>query len=488
MYLGIDLGTSSIKCLLIDDNQKTIASSSHDFTISTPKSGWAEQDPSFWINGLSKCLNALNKNIDFKNILSISFSGQMHGATCLNDEGKIIRPSILWNDTRSFKECESMMNDNPDIMDITGNLAMPGFTAPKIAWMREHEPENFKAIHKILLPKDYLRFHLSNEYFSDMSDASGTYWLNVGERNWSKKLLDLCDLTEDNMPQLCEGTEQTGVVSKKIAETYGFDYGCKIIGGAGDNAAGALGLGLISEGEGSISLGTSGVIFTPTSKFKKNYHDATHSFCHCIPDTWHLMTVMLSCTSNINWFTDTFKISLEDLFKYFEKKFNSDLDNCPYYLPYLTGERTPINDPFIRGSFNNIGLQTKLDDMSYSLIEGISFGILDNYLSLEKANQNLDTLYVIGGGSQNDQWLEMIATLLQKKLILTKESSSMAAFGAARIALIGNNNSNLNEVLYKPTIVKTISPNSNKYETLSNRFMLWKKIYESNKSLAPSLN
>ena len=200
------------------------------------------------------------------------------------------------------------------------------------------------------------------------------------------------------------------------------------------------------------------------------------------------MTVMLSCTSNINWFTDTFKIKLEDLFKYFETKFDSNLDYCPYYLPYLTGERTPINDPFIRGSFTNIGLQTKLDDMSYSLIEGISFGIFDNYLSLEKANHNLDTLYVIGGGSQNDQWLEMIATLLQKKLILTEESSSMAAFGAARIALIGNNNSNLNEVLYKPSIVKTISPNSNKYEMLSNRFKLWKKIYESNKSLAPSFN
>ena len=200
------------------------------------------------------------------------------------------------------------------------------------------------------------------------------------------------------------------------------------------------------------------------------------------------MTVMLSCTSNINWFTETFKIKLEDLFTYFEKKFQSKLDNCPFYLPYLTGERTPINDPFIRGSFANIGLQTKLDDMSYSLIEGIAFGMFDNYLSLEKANQNLDTLYVIGGGSQNDKWLEMIATLIQKKLTITEDSSSMAAFGAARIALIGNNNSNLNEVISKPPIVKTISPDFDKYEILFKRFQLWKKIYETNKPLAPSLN
>ena len=195
MYLGIDLGTSSLKCLVIDDSQKVISSSFSDFDISTPKNGWAEQDPSLWIKGLSECLNTLNKEISLNKIQSISFSGQMHGATCLDKEERVIRPSILWNDTRSFNECESMMKKNPSIMDITGNLAMPGFTAPKIVWMKEHEPENFKSINKVLLPKDYLRFYLTNEYFSDMSDASGTYWMNVGERIWSKELLDLCELT-----------------------------------------------------------------------------------------------------------------------------------------------------------------------------------------------------------------------------------------------------------------------------------------------------
>jgi xylulokinase len=487
MYLGIDLGTSSTKCLVIDENQKILSSSSSDYSLSTPKSGWAEQDPSFWINGLSQCLQNISKEINLKEIKSISFSGQMHGATCLDKEGNIIRPSILWNDTRSINESLTMMENNPDIMDITGNLLMPGFTAPKIVWMKEKEPENFKLISKVLLPKDYLRFYLSGEFFSDMSDASGTYWLNVGERKWSKDLLDICNLTEENMPSLCEGTDQTGVVSRKIADLYGFNYQCKIIGGAGDNAAGAVGLGLFSEGDGSISLGTSGVIFTPTSIFKKNYHDATHSFCHCIPNKWHLMTVMLSCTSNINWFKDTFKISLKELFNNFEDNFKRDEVNSPYYLPYLAGERTPINDPFIRGSFSNIGLQTKIEDMSYSVIEGISFGMFDNYLSLEKADLDINNLYVIGGGSQNDHWLSMLSTLLNKDLIITEESSAMAALGAARIALIGDRNSIIEEVLKKPNTLKIINPNTDKYEKLISRFKIWKQVYEHSKPLAPKL-
>ena len=478
MYLGIDLGTSSIKCLIIDDQQKVLNSSFSEFSLSTPQSGWAEQDPLLWINGLTDCLRNISEKTNLKNILAISFSGQMHGATCLDINNNILRPSILWNDTRSFAECESMMLENPNIMDITGNLAMPGFTAPKILWMKNHEPEIFSRIHKVLLPKDYIRFYLSGEYFSDMSDASGTYWLNVAQRKWAQELLDLCDLTIDQMPFLCEGTEQSGVVSKIISDEFGFSSNCKIYGGAGDNAAGAVGLGLFKEGDA----------FTPTLQFKKNYQDATHSFCHCLPNTWHLMTVMLSCTSNINWFTNTFKVSLEKFFESFEKNYKANNGHQPFYLPYLSGERTPINDPFIRGSFSNMGLQTSMDDLCYSVIEGISFAILDNYLSLEKTNLNLNNLYVIGGGSQNEVWLEMIATLLQKKITLTKESSSMAALGAARLALVGNNNSSFSEVLYKPNIVKIILPNSNKLDSLMNRFHLWKKIYNHNKPIAQVLN
>ena len=488
MYLGIDLGTSSIKCLIIDDGQKVLNSSSAEFSLSTPQNGWAEQDPLLWIQGLTDCLNSISKKTNLKDILAISFSGQMHGATCLDIDNNIIRPSILWNDTRSFAECQEMMLKNPNIMDITGNLAMPGFTAPKILWMKNHEPEYFNRIRKVLLPKDYIRFYLSGEFYSDMSDASGTYWLNVGERKWSQELLDLCDLTIDQMSNLCEGTEQTGVVSKKISEQFGFSSNCKIYGGAGDNAAGAAGLGLFQEGDGSISLGTSGVIFTPTSKFKKNYQDATHSFCHCFPDTWHLMTVMLSCTSNINWFSNTFKVSLESFFQSFEKNYKSNITQQPFYLPYLAGERTPINDPFIRGSFSNMGLQTSMDDLCYSVIEGISFAILDNYLSLEKTNLNLDNLYVIGGGSQNDSWLEMISTLIQKKLTLTEESSSMAALGAARLALVGYNQYPVDEILSKPNVIKTILPNSKNSEELIKRFHLCKKIYNQNKSIAQDIN
>ena len=479
MYLGIDLGTSSMKCLVIGEDQEIIHSvSSKDIPLSNPQSGWSEQDPSSWIVALDQCIKKLEEKINIHEIKSISFSGHMHGATCIDKNYEVIRPCILWNDTRSHQECAEIMTDN-SVMDIAGNIAMPGFTAPKILWVKNNENENFDKIYKALLPKDYLRFYLTGEFFSDLSDASGTYWLDVGHRKWSSVLLEASSIRLDQMPELCEGTEQTGILKKEIAEQYGFNTSCKVYGGAGDNAAAAVGLGLYEEGDASISLGTSGVIFGSTKKFLKNYDDAIHSFCHCLPNTWHLMSVMLSCTSNVNWFINTFDSSINEITEKLSKVMSSkeEINNAPYFLPYLTGERTPINDPHARASFHQIGIDSDRTSLIYALIEGISFGLNDNYQALSKTGIKLENIYAIGGGSKNDSWLKLLASILNRNLSLTDASEAMAAYGAARIAFMGFNNLKPKESLSAPKVIKTIEKDPKLTDLLNERFQNWKNFY-----------
>ena len=479
MYLGIDLGTSSMKCLVIGEGQEIIHSvSSKNIPLSNPQSGWSEQDPSSWIVALDQCIKKLEEKINIHEIKSISFSGHMHGATCIDKNHEVIRPCILWNDTRSHQECAEIMTDN-SVMDIAGNIAMPGFTAPKILWVKNNENENFDKIYKALLPKDYLRFYLTGEFFSDLSDASGTYWLDVGHRKWSSVLLEASSMRLDQMPELCEGTEQTGILKKEIAEQYGFNTSCKVFGGAGDNAAAAVGLGLYEEGDASISLGTSGVIFGSTKKFLKNYDDAIHSFCHCLPNTWHLMSVMLSCTSNVNWFINTFDSSINEITEKLSKVMSSkeEINNAPYFLPYLTGERTPINDPHARASFHQMGIDSDRTSLIYALIEGISFGLNDNYQALSKTGIKLENIYAIGGGSKNDSWLKLLASILNRNLSLTDASEAMAAYGAARIAFMGFNNLNPKESLSAPKVIKTIEKDPKITDLLNERFQNWKNFY-----------
>lgn len=479
MYLGLDLGTSSLKSLVIDDKQKILYSYSSDIELSTPKSGWSEQEPIDWIKALDFCLKGLSKSINLEKIQAISFSGHMHGATCIDKNDQVLRPCILWNDTRSHQECTEILA-NPLVMDIAGNIVMPGFTAPKLVWLMKNEPQVFEKIAKVLLPKDYLRFYLTGEYYSDLSDASGTYWLDVGKREWSKKLLEVSHMSLNQMPHLCEGTDQTGLIKKSIAEKYGFNTFCKVYGGAGDNAAAAIGLGLYLEGNASLSLGTSGVIFGSTKKFLKNYNDAIHSFCHCIPNTWHLMSVMLSCTSNVNWFIKNFHSSLEEITNELNQvmKNKNLIQNSPFYLPYLSGERTPINDPHVRASFHSFGIETTRSEIVYSLIEGISLGMYDNFQALVKSGITLDNIYVIGGGSKNEAWVELLASAFDRDLIISDASDSMAAYGAARLAFMGYNNMTADQALSLPNISKVIKKNKELNKILGERFPIWKGFYK----------
>ena len=482
MYLGIDLGTSAMKCLVIDEDQNLIKTvSSEEIPLSSLHNGWSEQDPKLWIQALDQCLFKLKQDINLKEIKSISFSGHMHGATCLDKDNQVLRPCMMWNDTRSHQECIEIMSYN-SVLDISGNIAMPGFTAPKVLWLKHNEPKIFDQIYKVLLPKDYLRLYLTGEYFSDLSDAAGTYWLDVAQRKWSPELVEASSMRLDQMPTLCEGTEQTGILKKEVADQYGFDVSCKVYGGAGDNAAAAVGLGLYEEGNASLSLGTSGVIFGSTNNFLKNYDDAIHSFCHCLPNTWHLMSVMLSCTSNINWFKKTFDSSIEEitenLYKFLTEK--NKMINAPYFLPYLTGERTPINDPHVRASFHQMGIDSDRSSLIYALIEGISFGLNNNYQALSKTGIKLENIYVIGGGSKNDSWLKLLASILNRNLSLTDASEAMAAFGAARIAFMGFNNLNPNRALSSPKVTKTIEKDPELFEILNERFQIWNKFYIRN--------
>ena len=327
-----------------------------------------------------------------------------------------------------------------------------------------------------------MRLYLTGEYFSDLSDAAGTYWLDVGQRKWSPELLEASSMQLDQMPMLCEGTEQTGILKKEVADQYGFDVSCKVYGGAGDNAAAAVGLGLHEEGDASLSLGTSGVIFGSTNNFLKNYDDAIHSFCHCLPNTWHLMSVMLSCTSNINWFKETFDSSIEEITENLSKFLNekNTISNAPYFLPYLTGERTPINDPHVRASFHQMGIDSNRSSLIYALIEGISFGLNNNYQALSKTGIKLENIYAIGGGSKNESWLKLLASILNRNLSLTDASDAMAAFGAARIAFMGFNNLKPNEALSSPKVIKTIEKDPSLFEILNERFQIWNKFYIRN--------
>ena len=492
MYIGIDLGTSSVKAILIDNSQKILATSHSPLTTQSPKNGYSEQNPEEWIKATHNCFQELikKKPKDFSNTISIGISGHMHGATLLDNQGSVIRPCILWNDTRSHEECEEFEKQSFDVRSISGNIAMPGFTAPKINWVKNNEVENFKKISKVLLPKDFLRFYLTGEFYSEMSDASGTLWLDVKNRKWSDKLLACSYLEEKNMPKLVEGNHDTGFLKQSLKEKFKFNNNVIIVGGAGDNAAAAIGMGVVNENQSFISLGTSGVFFTPTENFLINTSDAVHSFCHCLPNKWHLMSVMLSASNCLDWICNITNTSINEALTNIEKYYSnqSSIMNSSYFLPYLTGERTPHNDPFIRGSFHSIKTNTDKTDMQYAVIEGISFAILDGVKSILKVNENFDKIYVVGGGSKSSFWIQFLSSLLNRQLRICDQSEFGAALGVARLAIYADKNiENKEEIIKKIKVKKEFSPQLDNIELLLKRYEVWKNIYSSNKIIASDL-
>jgi xylulokinase len=480
MYLGIDLGTSGVKVIILDDNDTLIAQASSPLEVSRPKSLWSEQEPAAWWQATNAAMATLKSNNpdDLLQVSAVGLSGQMHGATLLDDENKIIRPAILWNDGRSQQQCLDIEKAEQKSREITGNIAMPGFTAPKILWLKENEPEHFNKIAKILLPKDYLRFLMTGDFASDMSDSAGTLWLDVEKRQWSENMLSATGLTQKQMPELYEGTEITGNLSSDIAKLWGMNK-VSVVAGGGDNAAGAAGIGVINPNEAFLSLGTSGVYFVANESYKPNPDSAVHTFCHCIPNTWHQMSVILSAASCLSWVMQLTGYSDEkSLLKEIEKLDFSQASSI-IFLPYLSGERTPHNNPNAQGVFFGLNHNTDAAELGRAVLEGIAYAFADGQEALVAAGTKIETVSVIGGGSKSKLWGKILASVLNKPLTYRKGGGVGPALGAARLAKIGVKKLSANEVCIAGEIDYVIHPDSKMTAFYPEQHRKYQQLYKS---------
>jgi xylulokinase len=480
-YLGIDIGTSAVKAVLVNSEQKLISQSSIPLKVSRPEKLWSEQNPEDWWRATCLAIENLmeNNKSAFTALKAIGITGQMHGAICLDKNNKPLRPAILWNDGRSHQECDILNNHPAGFKGINGNIVMPGFTAPKLLWIQKHEPKIFKKIYKVLLPKDYIRFKLSQDYATDLSDASGTSWLDVGSRCWSEQLLAATNLTIEQMPKLYEGTEVTGELSLDLASKWGISKKIKIVASAGDNAAGAISLGIIEPNRAMLSIGTSGVYFVPGIEFKPAPDKGFHTFCYCVPNMWHQMGVILSAASCLSWWLKVTGVKSEtQLIAEIENKGISSQQNVPIFLPYLSGERTPHNNPFAQGVFFGISHITSRAELTKAVLEGVAFAIADCQAVLKEAGTDVTKISVIGGGTKSKYWGRILANIVNKPLFYHNEGELGPAFGAARLSIIGDQNLPVNEIVTFPKIAHTIDPNQREHENYMLRFELYRKIYQ----------
>ena len=457
MFLGIDLGTSAIKLLIINESNSVLAESNISLHVSRPHPLWSEQDPDEWWRALLKGIEDLKSQTSLSDLKGIGLSGQMHGAVLLDKKGEVLRPAILWNDGRSGKECFELEDAVPDLHRITGNLAMPGFTAPKLLWIRKNEPEIFSRIRTVLLPKDFLRFRLCGEAISDMSDSSGTLWMDTAARDWSEIMLAATSLSRDQMPRLVEGTSPGGVLRSELAREWGLGANPIIAGSAGDNAAGAVGIGVIKSGSAFVSLGTSGVYFVVNPRFIHKPKQGSHAFCHCIPDTWHQMGVILSASSCLSW--------LSNILKQNEGELISSLESSPLkrgevmFLPYLSGERTPHNNPNAQGVFFGLRHEHGTKELTQAVLEGVAFAFGDCQQVLLDAGAEIDEVSLIGGGSKSHLWAQILASVLERPMIRHDSPEMGPAVGAARLAMLAINNGSLEDICQRPGIKEIVEPN-----------------------------
>lgn len=457
MYLGLDLGTSGVKALLIDAEQKVVGSGHGSLDVSRPHPGWSEQNPADWIRATEEAIAELKAAYprELAAVRGIGLSGQMHGATLLDAGGNVLRPCILWNDTRSHAEA-ARLDADPRFRKITGNIVFPGFTAPKLAWVKANEPAIFAKVAKVLLPKDYLRLWLSGEHISEMSDSAGTAWLDVAGRRWSPELLAATDLDESHMPHLVEGTERAGQLRAELAAKWGMAPSVVIAGGAGDNAASACGMGTVRPGSAFVSLGTSGVLFAANGAYLPNPESAVHTFCHALPNAWHQMGVILSATDSLNWLSNITGKNAVELTGELGDELRAP--SGVNFLPYLSGERTPYNDAAIRGSFTGLAHEIDRAGMTQAVLEGVAFAFRDSLEALEKAGTRLERVTAIGGGSRSRYWLKAIATALGVPVDIPADGDFGAAFGAARLGLIAAEGADPYAVCTPPATAETIEP------------------------------
>ena len=452
MYIGLDLGTSGLKGILIDADQKVLAEATAPLTVQRPHDGWSEQSPDSWITAAEAVLDKLSAH-GLGAVRGIGLSGHMHGATLLDAADDVLRPCILWNDTRSHVEAAEMDGD-PLFRRVTGNIVFPGFTAPKLAWVQKHEPALWAKVAKVLLPKDYLRLWLTGDHVGEMSDAAGTAWFDTGRRDWSEDLLSATGLTRVQMPRLVEGSAVSGQLRSELASRWSLPAGVVVAGGGGDNAAAGVGVGVVKAGQAFVSLGTSGVLFAANNGYQPDPATAVHTFCHALPNTWHQMGVVLAATDALNWYAGLVGQSAGTL--------TGELGALQspgkaLFLPYLGGERTPLNDAAIRGAFLGLEHQTDRAAGTRAVLEGVTFAFRDSRDALAATGTKLESLLAVGGGAKSDYWLKAIATALDCPVLVPAAGDFGGALGAARLGMMAATGAGA-EIATMPPIARTIDP------------------------------
>ena len=472
-YLGIDIGTSSVKSILVSENQNILAEAHSPLTVSRPHPIWSEQDPRDWWTATQATLDQLaaSNPTEMQGVAGIGLSGHMHGATLLGADDQVLRPCILWNDGRSAAECAAL-EARADFRGIGGNVVMPGFTAPKLEWVRNHEPDIFAQVAKVLLPKDYVRLLLTGEYASEMSDAAGTLWMDVAGRRWSEPLLAATGLSEDQMPKLFEGSASTGTLKPELAARWGISNAPVVAGGGGDNAASACGVGAVKPGGGFLSLGTSGVLFVSTPNYAPNTDNAVHAFCHAIPDTWHQMGVILSATDSLNWLARITGKTPAEL----SKAAAGPSDSAVTFLPYLSGERTPHNNANARGALAGLSQSTEVGDLARAVMEGVGFAFADCLDALKSAGTQCSEVFAIGGGASSDNWVQMIADITGLTLNIPEKGDFGAAFGAARLGMCAAGADPIT-TCSPPKTERSFTPNPAETARYAERLARFREIY-----------
>lgn len=457
-YLGIDLGTSGLRALLVGEDGAPIGAAERHYSVRHPHSGWSEQDPADWIAALEGAVAELRAAYPaFAALRGIGVAGHMHGATLLDASDHVLRPCILWNDSRSHAEAATL-DAAPGVREATGNITFPGFTAPKLLWVKAHEPEVFARIAKVLLPAAYLNLYLTGRHVADMSDSAGTAWLDTGARDWSDALLEAGAMRADQMPALVEGAEAAGDLRADLAASWGLSGPVTVAGGAGDNAAAACGIGALAEGQGFVSLGTSGVFLAARDGYAPAPETALHTFCHAVPGRWYQMGVMLSATDSLNWLAQITGSAPAALTAPLGETLRAP--GPVQFLPYLSGERTPHNDAIIRGSFTGLSTATSKDDLACAILEGVAFAFRDSFDALSATGARFDRLMAIGGGTGSAYWLKLIATVLDTPLHLPGGGEFGAALGAARLGQSAATGAAPESVMTAPETARIVEPDA----------------------------
>jgi xylulokinase len=483
-YLGLDIGTSAVKALLVDGSETVQAAADCPLETSHPHALWAEQDPESWWRAALDVMHRVRKKAPdvWENIAGIGLSGQMHGAVLLGRGGQALRPAILWNDARAHQEAVALAQRLPEAAQITGSKPMASFVAPKLLWLARYEPETMSQIRHVVLPKDYVRLKLTGEIATDMCDASGTGLLDVGDRRWWPKMLETCGIGRSQLPSLLEGSAVSGRLRDGIADDLGLARGLLVAAGSGDAASGAIGIGAIEEGDAFLSLGTSAQIFVARSRYVPRPQYALHAYCHGLPERWFEMAALLNGAGALAWAAEVFALPPGDLVD--EAESRAALPSSLLFLPYLSGERTPHDDPLATGAFLGLTPGTNRAQITAAVLEGVAFAIAESHAVLASSGAPIRGLAVIGGGARSAFWLKIISAALDLPLTEYSTTESSAARGAARLARLAHSGGQPGLICKKPTPLRTVWPDPRLADAYKERLSAFRRFYGAVKPLS----